>query len=63
MALSSSCKLEKCLGKFGANQCQARIIGKGRTIVLGGPGQVAARLEDKAFNEELAVWPNSPVNG
>ena len=48
-------QLEKRLCKFGANQRQAWVIGKGRAIVLGGPGQVAARLEDQAFNEELPV--------
>ena len=47
---------KKCLGEFGANQRQARIIGQRRAIVLGRPGQIAARLEDKAFNEELPVW-------
>ena len=49
-------ELEKRLGKFGANQSQARIIGQCRAIVLGRAGEVAARLEDKAFNKELAVF-------
>ena len=54
---------EKRLSKLGADQGQARIIGQCGAIVLGGSSQVAARLEDEAFDEKLPAGANSPVSG
>ena len=56
-------QLEKRLGKLGTNQCQARIIGQRHAIVLGRPGEVAACLEDKAFDEKLPVGAELPGQG